>query len=383
MRETCANLRTRAARCILLFLAFITLSAVSALCAGDDAEYINGFHVRSLPASYDAQERFLSSLKGSGANTIILDLPMTAQATPDLNVIANAVYLVHQSGFRIYIIMPTRRSPQALEQHPDWEDQRYDLAERSLNRSGNLDLFQDEAVAYLAANGKMIAEYAVDGILLGDDFVYETGDGMGKAAVSVIEQKLHMKIVPKKLFVRIDRKAEVAVVEEYGAGFWQWTEAKRDRLLETYDAIRTSARKVNPRIKIGVPVPVMRPVAVPSALLARYAFDSNAYRTINVDCYWTAIDYRDHKTQEHLSFSESVEFLSRSAYAAVTSVKDLSKMIVVLQASTAAGMALPLSEIEQTTGLVRRAGRTGIVYSITPATVPSAVLTRKMFRSAD
>ena len=110
---------------------------------------------------------------------------------------------------------------------------------------------------------------------------------------------------------------------------------------------------------------------------------SGAAHQEDVDLYWTSIDYRDQKADERLKFSESLQYLARSAYAAMTSIKETSRMIVVLQASTTAGKAIPMAEIEQTTAMVRRAGGTGIVYSITPATIPSATLTKRMFQSGE
>ena len=41
------------------------------------------------------------SLKGAGANAVLLDLPTDVRGEPDLNALSNAIYLVHQAGYRL------------------------------------------------------------------------------------------------------------------------------------------------------------------------------------------------------------------------------------------------------------------------------------------
>lgn len=341
---------------------------------------INGFFVRSLPADFARQERFFRSLSDSGASTVIMDLPLRGNGEPDGTALSNAVYLVHQAGLKIFIIMPTRVAPAALDKHPEWEDRMYNLAENSQEKSGKLDLFQKKAVEHIAGLGKTVAAYAVDGILLGEDFTYGMGEGLGKTAVSLMKDRLHMRLTARRIFVHVDRSGDSPVVTEYGKAFRPWTEAKRDRLIETYESIRSAARSVNPSITVGVPVPVQLPVAVPEDLLTQHAFDAAYYKRAGVDYYWTSLEHRGRNGDRKLSFREGVELLSRSAYAAISSVKDDERMILVLQATTTRGRPLSLTEIEEITGYVRHAGRTGIVYGVRPGAVPSAVLTKKMFR---
>jgi hypothetical protein len=104
---------------------------------------------------------------------------------------------------------------------------------------------------------------------------------------------------------------------------------------------------------------------------------------VNADYYWAAIVYHDEQADQRLSFSESLQFVSRSAFAAITSVKDTDRLIMVLQATTSGGKPLPLTEIEATTVQVRRAGRTGIAFTITHEAVPSATATNKLFKGND
>ena len=380
MNDSSSHLRSLLSVIIRVMALGCTLCFSGSLSAQTTAPVLYGFHARELPEAYAAQERLFASLRGSGANTVILDLPVTDEGFLDRNTLSNAVYLIHQAGLHVFVIMPTRRDPAAIRDHPEWEDRQYDLAMNSHRGTGLLDLFQTAVLEHLAEQSREIASYAVDGILLGEDFRYGIGDGLGKTAVSIVERSLKVKISAKTLFITVDRKAEPPVIEEYGAGFWTWTEEKRDRLIDAYETIRANARSVNPGIKVGVPVPIVVPVATPSELLARHAFDGSAYRKIDADHYWASIDYRSTKVEQQLSFAESVQLLSRSAYAAISSIKDLDRMTFVLQATFASGTALPLSEIEQATNLVRHAGRTGIVYSITPRAIPSAALTNKMFR---
>lgn len=339
-----------------------------------------GFHVRELPSSYAAQERFLSQLKDSGANTVIIDLPLNSAGQPDTVALPNSVYLVHQAKMRIFVVMPTRRLKAMLERHPDRMDLRYDVEDRSVHESGNADLFHPEIMTYLAHVAKTIASYSVDGILLGDDFQYASGDGVSRIALAEAGNKLGEELKPKKLFETVTREPDGGITVRPGGLFARWTETKRDRLVEVLEAIRKAARSAKPAIVVGVSVPIDLPMSIPADMLVRHGFDVNAYRKADVDYYWTKIQYRSSATGQQLSPGEGAVVLARSVNAAIGALRDHEKLIIVLPATTESGRALSLSEIEDSTDVVRRRADTGIVYSITPTTIPSATLTRKLFR---
>jgi len=58
-------------------------------------------------------------------------------------------------------------------------DTQYALGSGTVQSTGKLDLFNREAVEYLASLAKEIASYSVDALLLGPDFYYSPVEGIG------------------------------------------------------------------------------------------------------------------------------------------------------------------------------------------------------------
>ena len=364
----------------VLFAFLPVLTAPFVAPAQPVAVPVNGFYIRTLPSGYPAQERFLSGLKDSGADQIILELPATPDGKTDTALLSSAVYLAHRAGLKISVVMPTRQLPGVIAEHPEWEDLHYDLSSGSVRRSGQLDLFHPEAFDRLIKLAKTIAAYSVDGILLGSDFQYRATDGLGTTAVAVGAQRLGGPVGPKDMFPNISKGPNGPVIDRYGPRFTAWAAMKRDRMTEVVAAVQRAARSVKPGITVGVPVPLVLPVAVPAELLARYSFDINAYRQLGVDHYWSLLDYQDLRERQTLTVRQCMEVLSRTARAAITTVREPERLILVMPAVTTSGKALTLSEIEEATELARQCGRTGIAYVVGPGAVPPPALTKKLFR---
>ena len=342
-------------------------------------QLVRAYYFKWMPSDYTQQELLIASLKDTGANTLILELPMNEQGFPDLRNIPNPVYLAHQAGLKIHIVLPTRQFPGILSQHSDWEDNQFALGSGTIQSTGKLDLFNKAVVEYLASLAKEIASYSVDALLLGPDFYYAPTEGIGPAAREQTKIDLKWAPDPRTLFKKVRRWQDGPIIEEYGENYGKWTAFKRDRLLYVFDQIRKAGRSVNGGLKIGIPIPVVMPVTTADKIFTQFAYDINEFRKLNSDYYWTAIEYRDIKARLNLSSRQSMEQLSRIANSAVTAVKIPDQVILALQATTETGTVIPMFEMEEITGLVRSSGKTGIAYILGPNAMVNRTFMKKIF----
>jgi hypothetical protein len=361
---------------MVLLLACLTCIAY----AQPSSPLVQAYYFKTIPSDYKKQELRIASLKDTGANTIILELPMNELGIPDLGKIHDSVYLAHQAGFKLHIVLPTRQFPGIISQHRDWEDTQYDLGSGTVRSTGKLDLFNPTAVKYLTDLAKEIATYSVDAILLGPDFYYTPVEGVGPAAREQTTIDLKWAPDPRQLFKKVVNGPDGIIIEEYGEYFKKWTALKRDRLLSVFEQIRKAGRSVNAGLKIGIPIPVVLPVTSSEKLFNLFAYDMNAIRKLSVDYYWTTIEYRDIRAEENITYGQTMEQLSRMANSAITTVKLPDQVIIVLQATKKTGEMIPLFQIEEITTLVRSSGETGIAFIIGPDATVNRTLMKKIFR---
>ncbi|MDA8098186.1 MAG: hypothetical protein M0042_01010 [Nitrospiraceae bacterium] len=342
---------------------------------------VEAFYLKKMPAKYASQEAYISGIADSGANTVLADLPLLPDGTPDTLGLSNLVYLVHRAKLKIFIILPVRALPHVVEAHPAWEDRSFDLAERSVKPSDKIDLFNDEAVAYLRDYVKTVSAYAVDGFLLGPDVLYSPGDGMGKSALKTAESAKGFSPSPKKMFLEVkDAPGTLKVNKEYEELFGKWQEMKRDRIRSVVEELRTASRAAGGSPRFGMPLPVTGTTMTSADLLAHYALDVTMMRNAGMDYFWSVIAYRDIMKQQNMPYRQAIELVGRSAFAAMNAVKDVRQCLVVIQASSADGVSLSTAEIEEVVGIVRKSGTAGIALQVTPLALPSPVLAKKLFR---
>lgn len=369
-----------------LMVFFLSLFLIMASCTGtslaqSSSQVVRAYYFKKLPADYKKKEVLIASLKDTGANTVILELPMSEQGFPDLGKIPDSVYLAHQAGLKIYIVLPTRQISGILSQHKDWEDARYDLGSGTIQPTGKLDLFNRTVVVYLASLAKEIASFSVDALLLGPDFYYAPVEGIGPAAREQTMIDLKWAPDPRMLFKKVINGPDGVIIEKYGENYGKWTELKRDRLLYVFDQIRKAGRSVNAGLKIGIPIPVVMPVTTVDQIFTEFAYDMSAFRKMNCDYYWTAIEYLNIKSKKDLTYRQTMEQVSRIANSAVTTVKLPDQVILALQATTEHGRMLPLYEIEEISELVRNSGETGIAFIVGQDAAVNRTFMKKIFRS--
>ncbi len=356
---------------------FICSHVPAAAAAAMPPDPTNAFFLATVPTDYNKLEKFFAALKEGGANSVIIG--PVAGSVPDGDVLPNIVYLAHASGLKIFFVLPARGWTAALCEHPEWEDMRYDLNSGTLQATGKLDLFQPDAVDYLVKLYRAVASYSIDGILLGGDFYYRDTEGMSVRAMEEYKKRYGVALVTGRALARVGSVTDGPAVIEYGEGFREWTELKKERLAGTLQSIMTAALKVNGDIKFGIPLQGPE-LNSPDEALSKYAFDVNALRAFNADFYWIPISHRDIRESKRLNYKKSMEELARIAQAATTMVKDPCKALIVIQTTAVSGKILPFSEIEEATALVKKSGEPCIAYMISQNRTLPVALTRKLFK---
>jgi len=362
----------------VLISALVVCGLTGSASAEPSASMINAFFLNTAPTDYVQLEKLFLALKKDGANTIILK-PEFKQGRINRPLLTNEVFIAHQFGLRLFLILPTRGNGALLADHPDWEDLRYELKSGSLQRTGRVDLFQQQAVQAVSALYKDVAAYSVDGILLSEDFYYGATEGMSSPALAAYKRITGTSFDERDVFGKAAAAGKIQDVEELGVRFWNWTELKKDALLNLFRAIVKAAWSANPKVKIGIPLHV-EGLITPKDELARFGYDMNRFRRMNVDYYWMAVPHRDIRAQQDLSYNKSMEILSRIVNAATTIMKDQSRSIIAVQTTDQSGKILPLSEIEEATGMIKQAGEPGIAFMINADTTLPAEFTQKTFR---
>jgi hypothetical protein len=359
----------------LIFFCHFSVPLLQA--AESPTSQVDAFFLRSIPERYRDLEILAQRLKSGGANTVIAR-PLRKNGTIDTAALTNLIFLSHQAGLRIYVILPTRLDSSALKTHPDWEDIRYDLGSGTLQVTGSLDLANPQVVAHLVKRFKEVAAFSVDGILFDHDFRYESTEGMSTSILKEYTRKYGVKFVARKAFAKVSSAITEMDSGTFDKSFWQWSELKRDVVVSAAQEIGKGCRAVQGAIKLGIPLHVPGG-ETPQLALARFSYDMNAFRKIDVDFYW--FELRSSEGEDHggRSYKKNFEHFSRLVKAASTMQKDPAKMIVAIPA-TESGKVLPLFEIEDTTALAKQAGKTGLAYIVEQTAVPPAALTKKLFK---
>ncbi len=357
------------------------ISAPFVQAADSSTSQVNAFFLRSIPERYHDLEILFQRLKPGGANTVIAR-PRVKNGVIDAASLANLIFLSHQAGLQVYVVLPTRLDERALEKHPEWEDVRYDLQSGSLQPAGSMDLANPQVVAHLVKGFKELAAFSVDGILLDEDFRYELTEGMGPSILNEYIRKYGTALPSKKVFANVPAETEITDIRgvPFDASFWQWSELKRDALVNVAQELGKACRAVQRTIKFGVPLHVPGG-ETPQQALARFGYDMNAFGRLDIDFYWFELRSSNGAGRGGRSYKKDFEQFSRMVKAGSAMEKDSAKIIVAVPAAVS-GRVLPLFEIEDTTELAKQAGKnTGIAFLIEHTTIPPAAFTRKLFRS--
>lgn len=357
---------------------FCLISATFAQAAESAPPQVNAFFLQSVPERHRDLEILLQRLKSGGANTVIAR-PLRKNGDIDAAALTNLTVLSHQEGLRIYVVLPTRLDSSALKAHPDWEDIRYDLGRGTLKGAGSLDLANPQVLAHLVKRFKEVAAFSVDGILLDEDFRYAGTEGLSSSILKEYTRKYGSPFAAGKVFANASPERTEMDGATFDTSFWQWSELKRDAVVNVAQELGKACRAVQGAIKFGIPLHVPGG-EMPQQALARFAYDMNAFRKLAVDFYWFELRSVEGKGRGGGSYKKNFEHFSRLVKAASTMQNDPAKMIIAVP-SAASGKVLPLFEIEDTTALAQQAGKTtGIAYIVEQTAVPPAALTKKLFK---
>ena len=95
------------------------------------------------------------------------------------------------------------------------------------------------------------------------------------------------------LYKKVVRGSGGPIIEEYREYYRRWTELKQDLLLHVFARIRKASRTVNADMKFGIPIYAVMPVSTEDRIFTQFAYDMSAFRRLDCDDYWTAIEYRN------------------------------------------------------------------------------------------
>jgi hypothetical protein len=338
---------------------------------------VNAFFLRSIPWRYHDIEILFQRLKSGGANTIIAR-PLKKNGNIDAASLTNLIFISHMAGLRVYVVLPTRLDRRVLETHPAWEEIRYDLESGTLQATGLLNLANPQVVAHLVKRFKDVAAFSVDGILLDEDFVYESTEGMSPPLLREYTRIYGSPFAARKVFAKASPAITDSDIKDFDKSFWQWSELKRDAMVNAAQEIGKACRAVQGEIQFGIPLHVPGG-ETPQQALARFAYDMKAFRNLAIDFYWFELRSAEGAGQGGRSYKKDLELFSRLVKSATAMQSDPAKMIIAIPA-TASRKVLPLFEIEDTTALAKQAGETtGIAYLMEQAAVPPPALTNKLF----
>ena len=360
----------------LILLCLVSASTVHA--AESSASQVNAFFLQSIPKRYHDIEILFQRLKSGGANTVIAR-PLKKNGTINAAVLTNLTFISHMAGLQIYVVLPTRFDRCVLETHPAWEEIRYDLESGTLQRTGLLNLANPRVVAHLVKRFREVAAFSVDGILLDEDFGYESTEGMSAPLLREYTRLYGSPFSARKVFAKTSPAITDSDIKDFDKSFWQWSELKKDAMVTAAQEIGKACRAVQGDIKFGIPLHVPGG-ETPQQALARFAYDMKAFRNLAIDFYWFELRSAESDGQEGRSYKKNLEHFSRMVKSATTMQSDPAKMIIAIPA-THSRKVLPLFEIEDTTALAKQAGETtGIAYIVEQATVPPPALTNKLFK---
>jgi hypothetical protein len=380
-------MRSCRCRCALIsilpaiFLVLLTMPGSPAIRLSlAEQQHVSALYLLTPPSDYKAFQDLVLSYRDSGANTLIIR-PVSIRGSVDKQMLAKAVFFAHTSGMRLFVILPTRGMSFLLDDHPDWEDMYYNVNNRTVEPAGKLDLFNPSVTVYLSDLFRDIAGYSVDGILLDEDFYYGDTEGLSDLAMARYKKKYGSSYSVRSELGRLKGDALLNhQPEEYGEGFWNLAELKKNTLLVLLKNIMQSSRSANKEVKFGIALHIPGLFLKEKHVLAWYAHDMSAFKKMDINYFWLVIPHRDIRAQQDINYKKSIEAVARMATSSLSVVNDPGKVIIAVQAFSSSGKALPLTEIEEVSAQAKKAGDPGIAFMVEPDTQLPPELTKKIFK---
>ena len=369
-----------------LLLAVMVMPAVPACsspamaAAEPSFPLISAFFVTSLPETYAEQERFFQALKDGGANTVVVRAPFD-HGILNKTLLTNVVFLAHSAGMKLFVILPTRGNDALLAQSPEWEDLRYNIRSRSMERTGRLDLFQPAVINAVASTAKEVASFSVDALLFAEDFYYGETEGMSPLALGTYRQIFGSDFSVRKVFEEEDGSLTQAS-DRLGEPFWNMIDLKKNALINQFRAIAKAAWSVNAKIKLGLPLPV-EGLMTPKDALAQFSYDMEKFKKLNIDYYWVDVRHRDIRRQQNLSYAKTMETVARIATSASSIINNSERTIMTVQTTDSGNKHLPLTEVEDAVNMLKHSGVTGIAFMVDAHRLLPSAMTRKVFSRED
>jgi hypothetical protein len=345
-----------------------------------DQAPLNALYLLQQPLDYESFDLLVKSFKDTGADTIIIR-PVSASGVLDRSMLAKAVFFAHGCGLKLFVLLPTKGACFLLEEHPEWQDMRYDFQNGKRQPAGSLDLFSPYVMVSLTDLFRDVAQYSIDGVILDEDYYYGDMEGMSDLAMARYKRKYDTSFPFRKSLKQVKGALpQEHAVDSYGEAFWNLAELKKARLLLLLQNIIQASRAVNKKIKFGLAVHVPGLFLTDKELLAWYSHDVAAFQKMDISFFWLAIPHQEIRAQQDINYKKSIETVSRLAVSSLALVNDPAKVVIAIQTLSMKGTSLSLSEIEEVSRQVRRSGEAGIALMVGAEERLPPELTRKIFK---
>ena len=360
-----AHIRSAIFRLFLLVVFVIPMVIPQKALAGQE-EAVRAYYLKNMPADFGKIAKLFAIFQETGANMVIVGQASNG-APLSQKILANVVFLAHQKGLKLYVVVPTRGNSSLLASHSEWEDRRYDIRKGSIVTSRMIDLFNLGAQKAIIASVKDAVSSLADGILLGEDFLLAEGDGMGRAAMDAYKRKFNHDLNADRIFASTDNRNE-----EY-EGFIRM---KQDMLVDTAQKIIETSRETNRSVRFGMPLPFDRYADVLDRL-PEYRRTVKTLQGVTADFYWINLP---HHEQEGLNYRKGMEAIARTAMIVSDAAGDQRKVMIVLPLLSFSGNVLASTEVEEATDMSHKGGKTFVAYEVKGTMPLNSQLMKKLFR---
>lgn len=259
----------------------------------------NTIILRLFKNQYDSPYRFVTETAPTGVYYASETEPVVA------DVLTPVVKLAHQLDMEVFAWMTTRKCQWILQEHPEWDSQRFDSKTSEWIPSGQLDIFRSDVNNRLTKLLSELSESGVDGILIQDDMVSRQFDDFR----TNIWRSYRNKPFSQRDFTDLFDFSEGTA--RYKSSYYEWTRHKSQAITTRLAKWINRVRLINPDIKIAVNL-YYETVTKPHQARLWLSQDLEELLTLRVN-FWAVMGYQRQISKElSLSIKEVGELLENS-----------------------------------------------------------------------
>ena len=301
--------------------------------------------------TYQEVEEEIKVLKEGGYNTLILrvfhnmgDRPYPFVSDPKLSgvyfktahapviedVLGKITEIAHKYDLRIFAWMTTRYADYGVEGEEDLRCKAYYFRFRSIGSCQGLDLFNEEAVAYLEKIYQDLSAYPIDGVLFQDDLVLRHNEGFGEAAQRLYLKEHDKVFTSDRLYADAYPLANGKYRVRYSKDFWEWSSWKNERLLRVAKRLMRVVKKNNPDVKFAINL-MYESISNPRGALAWLSQSLDEALKADFDLYAFMVYHRQIQNELDIPYSDAIKFVTMMTKEAKKKINPSDKVIMKIQ----------------------------------------------------